>query len=145
MTTETVMLKNVRTLDASPEEVRRAFTDPGRFTSWWGSPGTTFSDVEMEASEGGPHSFLMRLPDSGHRDPLFVRVSGEFTQVDEEAVAYTYQWAGSDHVTCVTAESAPGADGGTELTARHEGVPDTDYSELERVWNDSLERLEDLL
>jgi uncharacterized protein YndB with AHSA1/START domain len=42
-----------RTLDAAPEQVFAAWTDPGLLKQWWGPPGSTVKVVEIDFRVGG--------------------------------------------------------------------------------------------
>lgn len=52
-----------RVIDASPERVFRAFSDPSRLARWWGPDGFTNTITEFDLRTGGAWSFVMHGPD----------------------------------------------------------------------------------
>jgi uncharacterized protein YndB with AHSA1/START domain len=51
-----------RVLDASPEEVWRAWSDPAEVARWWGPHGFTVPVADMDFREGGSSLLCMRAP-----------------------------------------------------------------------------------
>lgn len=142
MTTDSVTLTINRMLDAPRERVWDAFTHPSLFSQWWGPEGTTNVDVGIDANVGGRYAYRMHLPPNERRGVADVGVSGEFTDVDaHRLLAYTYQWETQDLVTQVTVELEDRPAGGTEVTIRHEGLPNTEFADYEAGWEASLDRL----
>lgn len=143
MTTESVTLTINRMLGAPRERVWDAFTHPSLFSQWWGADGTTNLDVGIDANVGGRYAYRMHLPADAQRPGGDVGVSGEFTDIDPYRVlAYTHQRAGEDLVSQVTVELEDRPEGGTEVSIRHEGVPNIDFADYEAGWEASLDRLE---
>lgn len=143
MTTDSVTLTINRMLDAPRQRVWEAFIHPSIFSQWWGPEGTRNLDVAIDAEAGGRYAYRMHLPVSAGREDTVVAVSGEFTEVDaQRLLAYTYQWEGQELVTQVMVEFEDRPEGGTELTVRHEGLPNTEFADYETGWNASLDRLE---
>ena len=146
MTTGSESLTMTRTFNAPRERVFAAFTDPAMFAQWWGPPGTTNADVEIDASVGGRYATRMHMPPGMpgmEGAPSVLGLSGEFTEIEaQRTIAYTFQWEGQELITQVTIslEDAPG--GGTLLTLRHEGFPAPEYlPDHEHGWGASFDRL----
>lgn len=51
-----------RLLDAHPEEVFVAWTEPTRLEAWWGPPGFEMAEQRLELRPGGMHLYGMRPP-----------------------------------------------------------------------------------
>jgi len=143
MTTDSVTLTINRMLDTPRQRVWEAFTHPSIFSQWWGPEGTRNMDVGIDAEVGGRYAYRMHLPVTPGREETVVGVSGQFTDVDaQRLLGYTYQWEGQDLITQVMVEFEDRPEGGTELTVRHEGLPNTEFADYETGWNASLDRLE---
>lgn len=143
MTTDSVTLTINRMLDAPRERVWDAFTHPSLFSQWWGPEGTTNVDVGIDANVGGRFAYRMHLPPNEARGGVDVGVNGEFTDVEpHRMLGYTYQWEGQALVTQVFVELEDRPEGGTEITVRHEGLPNTEFADYEAGWTASLDRLE---
>src|SRR5579871_76135 len=64
-----------RALDASPERVWRAFTDPREVKGWWGPDGVTIPECEIDLRVGGALYIVMLAGDTlgplaGQRWPM---------------------------------------------------------------------------
>jgi uncharacterized protein YndB with AHSA1/START domain len=83
-----------RVLDAPPESVFRAFTDPDQFAAWYGPDGFPVAreSVEIEARVGGRHRFAM----VGEADPsMRSAYDGAFSEVvPDEILESSGQWDG---------------------------------------------------
>ncbi|MCR6630012.1 MAG: DUF1579 family protein [Magnetospirillum sp.] len=56
-------LEIFRLVDAPPEEVFQAWTDPDRMRQWWGPNGFTLPVCNIDLRPGGAWHFCMRSPD----------------------------------------------------------------------------------
>lgn len=68
--------RTTREIQASPEQVFAAMTDPERLARWWGPAGFTNEFHVCEIAPGGKWSFVMHGPDRGHykNESLFEEV-----------------------------------------------------------------------
>ncbi len=82
------------TLDASPERVYEAFTDPDQFARWYGPDGfpAQRETVEIDARVGGRQRFTM----AGDADPsIRTGFDGRFTEVvANEVLTSSGTWHG---------------------------------------------------
>src|SRR5690606_14787685 len=65
-----------RVIDASPEKIYRAYTDPAILSQWFAPKPWSISDAVIEPKVGGRFNFVMHGPD-GERFPN----SGVFLEV----------------------------------------------------------------
>ena len=73
----------VRTVDASPERVWKAWTDPKQLTQWWGPENVTIPECKVDLRVGGTFYIVMEAgeamgPYKGTRWPM----RAEFTVVE---------------------------------------------------------------
>ena len=154
-----------RVIDAPPELVFRAWTDPKHLARWWGPRGFTNPVCEMDARPGGRYRIVMRSPD-GVDYPMFgvireIVVPERIVMTDDCAEQHPADWqetlrrnlpeadrnASLEGVSTVTFEEH---DGKTKLTVRTRfataGVRDA-FLEMgmNEGWSESLEKLEELL
>lgn len=100
-----------RTIDAPPERVFAAFTDPEEMAQWYGHGAMDVEVHALEAEPGGSFSITMRDDES-------YDIEGEFLEVVEnERIVHTW------YVGTVTVDLAEAA-GGTEIVFTHDGFPD---------------------
>jgi len=107
-----------RILDASPEKVFKAYTDPAILSQWFAPRPWTITDAVIEPRPGGRFNFVMHGPD-GERFPN----SGVFLEVIENrrlisTDAFTPDWkpAGAPFMVA-RIDMEPTADGRTKYTA----------------------------
>jgi uncharacterized protein YndB with AHSA1/START domain len=127
-------LQIVRTLDARPEDVWRAFTTVEGLAGWiWPPSWETVAEVDLRV--GGSYRITSA--------PNDMAVGGEFVEIDEpKRLAQTWQWEGETDRTIVVVALLSSATGGTDLTLEHGGfAADEDRDEHVQGWNDCLDRL----
>lgn len=129
-----------RFLPAPPEDVFAAFVDPEEICRWWGPRGCETTEAEIDLRPGGRCRWVMRF-ETGER-VLF----GEVVEVEpDRRLVLKNMWDDpAGHATMITIEIRPrGA--GSELTIRHEDLPDdVSPDEFRRGWTSSLTRLDEL-
>jgi uncharacterized protein YndB with AHSA1/START domain len=127
-----------RTIQASPERVFEAWTQPAHLRRWWGPRPVTCSDAEIDLRVGGSYRIGNLLPDG-----KVLWIAGEF-EVVEPPHRLVYSWrvgdAGSDS-SRVTVRFEP-RDGGTEVIVVHERI-DTEATRAdhEKGWLGCLDGL----
>jgi uncharacterized protein YndB with AHSA1/START domain len=149
MTDSTYDVSITRYLDAPPELVYRAFTDPEQLAQWFGPLMFTvpLDTVSVDASAGGHWRMTMVGKDNPEwRAP----VDATFTEVVENQLLVGYELA----------KDFPGLEDGTRITLSIEFIPEGDGTRLELRqgpmpdemremsavgWNQSLHKLDALL
>ena len=107
-----------RIIDAAPEKVFRAYTDPAILAQWFAPKPWRITDAVIEPRPGGRFNFVMHGPD-GERFPN----SGVFLEVIENrrlisTDAFTPDWKPSGQPFMVARiDMEPTADGRTKYTA----------------------------
>jgi uncharacterized protein YndB with AHSA1/START domain len=138
-----------RVVDASPERVYRAFSDPDQFAEWYGPPGFPVDreTVELDARVGGQQRFTM-VSDA---DPSMQSgFDGRFVEVvPNELLASTGAWEG------VPGQAEPWPsnlrvelqeqDGKTRLVVREGPHPPGTADMGRQAWEMMLPKLESLL
>lgn len=85
----------VRTLQATPEEVWHAWTDPDQAAQWWHPGGTTTprESVEMDVRVGGSYTYTMVNDESGEK----VVTGGVYREIEPfTRLAFTWGEPGGD-------------------------------------------------
>jgi uncharacterized protein YndB with AHSA1/START domain len=134
----------VRTIDAPPAEVFRAWTDPEQIRRWWGPGEFTCPEAEVDLRPGGSYRLVMQ-PVAG--DPFVV--AGTYHEVEPPVrLVYTWRW-----------ETGPAADGSeslvrvefrehggrTELVLTHTDFPASHGAAPYRMgWEGGLDKFERL-
>jgi uncharacterized protein YndB with AHSA1/START domain len=132
--------RTTRIVEASPEDVFAAWTDPAVLARWFGPGSITTPDVELDARPGGDYRFGM-LDDDGSR----FTVVGTFREVQPpRRLQFTWRWEdGVPHTfeSVVTIELEP-VGNATALTLVHGGFPDdVAASGYSTGWENSLPKL----
>ena len=127
-----------RTIEATPEEVFQAWTDPDQLIRWWGPRGVECTFAAVDCRVGGIYRIGNRLP-SG--DSIWI--TGEFEKVSPpHELVFTWRIEGlSDPPSRVTVQfNATGAS--TEVSVTHERIADAATREQHEVgWVGCLEGL----
>lgn len=136
--------RTTRIVEASPEDVFEAWTDPSVLARWFGPGRMTTPDAEIDARPGGAYRVTMEDAAGGR----FV-VAGTYREVDPpRRLQFTWRWeigVAYDFESLVTIELAPVGQA-TELTLVHSGFPDAEAAAgHERGWNESVPKLVALL
>ena len=81
-----------RIVEASPQRVFEAMTDPEQVAQWWGPEGFTCPEVTLDAKVGGAYRIAMQPPEG----ELF-HLAGEYLEVQPPTrLAYTFRWEPPD-------------------------------------------------
>jgi uncharacterized protein YndB with AHSA1/START domain len=139
----------VRDLDAPPERVYQAFTDPDQFADWYGPVGFPVrrDTVELDARVGGRQRFAM-VSDS---DPsMRTGFDGRFIEVVENELLSTRgAWDGIPGQAGVWESNLRVEfhedDGGTRLVVREGPHPPGTADMGRQAWEMMLPKLESLL
>jgi uncharacterized protein YndB with AHSA1/START domain len=127
-----------RRIDAPPDKIFRAWTEPEKITRWFGPEQVEVLHAETDARVGGLYRIVARSPDGEHE------VSGTYREVvPNEKLVFTWAWrATPERESLVTV--LLGADGGgTLLTLVHEQFFDeAERARHEHGWYGSMDKLE---
>lgn len=138
-TNTTTSLRLTRVINASPDAVFRAWTDPAQLARWSCPEGMTVADVQVDLRVGGRYRIRM----AGPEDNVYTAV-GVYREIDRpRRLVYTWDWEEeSIGETLVTVEfKARGGD--TEVVLTHELFPDAEQkANHEQGWTSCLDKLE---
>ena len=136
-------LSLVRKFNVEPAKVWRAWTEPQALTAWM-APSDAFSVrvLECDVRVGGRYRIVMRSPDGEDND-----VSGIYREVARQRkLVFTWAWKSTPERESLVTIELRAADGGTELTLRHEEFADAEARDRHNQgWVGCLGRLERLL
>jgi uncharacterized protein YndB with AHSA1/START domain len=128
-----------RTVDASQEQVFRAWTDSEALKKWFGPQGFTTFSAEIDLQIGGKYRLGMQAPDGS-----IYYASGHYEAIHPAAkLVFTWAWEGSDEkqASLVTLDFVKQKDR-TEIILTHERLAsETARDSHAGGWNDSLNRL----
>jgi uncharacterized protein YndB with AHSA1/START domain len=87
-----ITVKLSSSVQAAPERVFDAMTDPNQVAEWWGPEGFTCPEVTLDVRVGGAYRIAMQPPEG----ELFHLV-GEYVEVRRPSrLAYTFRWEPPD-------------------------------------------------
>jgi len=136
----------IRNLDAAPEQVWHAWTDPDAMSAWWHpyNTSTPREEVEADVRVGGHYQYTMVNDENGQR----VVSGGVYKEVSPfERLVFTWGEPGSDpdDTPIVTLSLAP-QDNGMQMTFELRGVPGQPGDEyFYDGWDEALNVLEEYL
>lgn len=138
-TQERPSLSIVRKLDAAPAKVWRALTEPEMLKQWM-APSDAFKIpvAETDLRKGGRYHIVMLSPDGEEHD-----VSGVYREiVPNRKLVYTWAWKSTPERDSLVTLELRAADGGTQLTLRHEQLADEEARDKHNHgWIGCLDRL----
>ena len=119
---DSVTLLMKRQLNAKPERVFEAFTQPEVLMKWWGPEGCACPGADVDLRVGGSYRLQMQTENYG-----LIAVHGQYREIiPNKKLCYTWNWEGIDHETkneTLVTLTFDEVDGGTELTLLHELFP----------------------
>ena len=137
-------------VDASVDDVFRAFTDANRLTGWWGPEGYNVTDVTSDPRPGGELRLVMAGPDETGQ-----QVTGTYREVSPPSHLVVEISAvapdGSPLVTALLTIDLAQANGGTEIRLAGRGRAFTPQAArdmlagMQEGWTSSLICLERFL
>lgn len=129
-----------RRLNAPPQTVFSAWTDPKKLASWWGLGAHKATHTEVDLRVGGRFRILLRAPDGEEHD-----VSGVYREVvPDEKLVFTWAWRTTpERESLVTITFKRDGDGSaTLLTLMHEQFFDEAARDRHREgWSGLLDKL----
>jgi len=146
-----------RTFDAPRELVWKAWTEPERFTRWWGPKGFTAPVIRIDLRVGGTYLNCMRSP--GGQDYWSTGVYREIVPMERLVLtdsfadekgnvvpASHYGMTGEWPLELLVTVSFEEIGGKTKITLRHVGIPPGKISEDTKAgWNESFDKLTESL
>lgn len=145
MTTNTssgTKLTLIRRINASPEQVFAAWTDPAHLRKWSCPEGTRMGGVEVDLKVGGGFRICMKGENQDYN------AFGTYREIQPpKRLVYTWDWMEPENAmgdTVITVEFEPDGDG-TRVVMVHDLFPTADVAtEHEQGWTSCLNRLEAL-
>jgi uncharacterized protein YndB with AHSA1/START domain len=130
-----------RHLNARPEKVYAAWTDPEKVAHWWGPAGTAADSVraEMDVRVGGRFRIGFKTGDGEYHE-----VGGVYREVvANRRLVFSWAWHSTpERESLVSISLQPDGDG-TLLTVHHEQFFDQAARDgHERGWTGTLDKLE---
>jgi len=138
MTPALPSLTIVRRIKASPARVYAAITQPDQMMRWWGPDAGPTLRAEADVRPGGRFSIVFRLLNGDEHNP-----TGVYREVvPDRKLVFTWEWPGMPERESLVTFLLEPVDGGTELTLRHEQLPDEAAREShEQGWSGLLDKL----
>jgi uncharacterized protein YndB with AHSA1/START domain len=131
-----------RVFDAPRESVWKEWTEPERFSDWFGGPDleVPLSSVSMDVRPGGSLRLTM-FGEPGRRE---IHWKGEYREVVElERLVFTISdQAGDDAYELITVVLTDLGDGRTEMLFKQRGVMSAEqYKHAEQGWGGFFDRI----
>lgn len=145
MSTETsTALVVSRVIQANPETVFRAWTEPEQLKKWSAPESMEVAVADVDLSIGGRYRIRMRSPEGEEYNAV-----GSYRVIEPPTrLVYTWQWEEKEHdvgETLVTVEFNALGGGSTEVVLTHDGLPTAEArTSHESGWTGVLDRLEGL-
>jgi uncharacterized protein YndB with AHSA1/START domain len=140
--TEKLSLDIKRFINAPPDRVYAAWTDPAQLKRWFGPESVETHDFIADVRVGGKYRW-----DLSNAEGEKMTARGEYRELQPgRKIVFTWQWDDDEtwenHISIVTVELSA-RDGGTELRLIHEQLPNTASRDGHTGgWNSALNKLE---
>jgi uncharacterized protein YndB with AHSA1/START domain len=129
-----------RIVEAPPQRVFEAMTEPEQVARWWGPERFTCPEVTLDARVGGAYRIAMQPPEG---EPF--HLSGEYLEVQPPSrLANTFRWEppDPDDRETVARLTLHARDGATEVALTQGPFATDARRELHKAgWTDSFARL----
>ena len=134
-----------RFINAAPDRVYVAWTDPVQLKEWWGPEGVRTRNLTADVRVGGKYRWDLTSPD-GEEMSAF----GEYRElIPGKKIVFTWKWDDDEvwqHRSSLVTVELSNRDGGTELRFKHEQLPSEESRDRHNEgWNSILDRLEKFL
>jgi uncharacterized protein YndB with AHSA1/START domain len=140
--TEKLSLDIKRFINAPPDRVYAAWTDPAQLKQWFGPENVETHDFVADVRVGGKYRW-----DLSNAEGEKMTAFGEYRELEPgRKIVFTWQWDDDEtwenHISVVTVELSD-HDGGTELRLIHEQLPNMASRDGHTGgWNSALNKLE---
>jgi uncharacterized protein YndB with AHSA1/START domain len=139
---EMVVLVVRKTIQATPERLFQAWTEPAQLQQWWGPEGVTCVDPEIDLRVGGRYRIGNQLPDE-----KILWIAGEFEVIEPpHRLTYTWRLEGTSETSeRVTVRFEPRGEA-TEVIVTHERIPNETLRDQHQLgWYGCLDGLAEYL
>lgn len=128
-----------RRLNAPPEKVYGAWTEPAKIMRWFGPERAQMLSAEADVRVGGRYRMVFRTPDGEEHD-----VSGAYREViPNEKLVFTWMWRTMPERESLVTVALKRDGDGTLLTLLHEQFFDEGARDRHRSgWSGTLDKLE---
>jgi len=135
-------LEIIRIINAPPDRVYAAWTDPAQLKEWWGPESARTRNFAADVRVGGKYRWDLTTPEGEE-----MSVFGEYRElVPEKKIVFTWKWDNDEvweNQTSVVTVELSDRDAGTELRLTHEQLPSEESRDRHSDgWNSVLDRLE---
>lgn len=143
-----------RVFNAPREKVWEAWTNPEQLKKWWGPKDFTAPEMTSDLRKGGAYLYCVQAP-NGQK----IYITGIFKEIkppekliftggfaDEHGNTVPGSYYGMDgHERGIQTVQLEDLDDKTKLTLRQEGLPSEKIAEEDRSWNQSFDKLAQIL
>ncbi len=128
-----------RRLNAPPEKVYGAWTEPAKIMRWFGPERAQMLSAEADVRVGGRYRMVFRTPDGEEHN-----VSGAYREViPNEKLVFTWMWRTMPERESLVTVALKRDGDGTLLTLLHEQFFDEGARDRHRSgWSGTLDKLE---
>ena len=129
-----------RRLNAAPQKVYEAWTEPKKIAQWWGLERAEVLHAEADVRVGGRFRKITQTPDGKQHE-----VSGVYREVvPGEKLVFSWAWRTTPEKESLVTVTFRGDGAGTVLTLTHEQLYDEHaLGAHRRGWIEALGRLAD--
>ena len=131
-----------KTIKATAERLFEAWTEPEQLKKWWGPPGVTCIEVEVDLRVGGRYRMANQLPDG-----KILWISGEFESIEPpRELVYTWRVEPETQASERVMVQFEARGDATEVIITHERIPNAAIRDMhEQGWHGCLEGLAEYL
>jgi uncharacterized protein YndB with AHSA1/START domain len=146
-----------RIFNAPRELIWKAWTYPAIVQQWWGPKYFTAPYIKIDLRVGNEYLYCMNSPDGKNywnkgvfqeiNYPERIVVTISFTDERGDVVPATYYGLSQDFPleSLITVMFEEFNQNLTQLTLHYSGIPDEDFARTQSGWNESLDKLADVL
>ena len=138
-------LEIIRIINAPPDRVYAAWTDPAQLKEWWGPESARTRNFAADVRVGGKYRW-----DLTNQEGEEMSVFGEYRElVPGKKIVFTWKWDDDEiweNRTSIVIVELSDREGGTQLLLKHEQLPSEESRDRHNEgWNGVLDRLEKFL
>lgn len=127
-----------RTIEASPERLFRAWTEPDQLMKWWGPPPARCLQAEIDLRVGGKYRIANAFPDG-----TVIWIAGAFERISPfRELVYTWHLEGTEGAVERVTIRFEGSKNATEVIVLHERIGHAEGRDRHELgWNACLDGL----